>query len=123
MINYYFFRIRFVVAQIIFVSFATLFAMLISSNYVWSGHGGNLPQAVEPLLTEPGYWEADFNQSLIACYQGSMSACDSIWLSDRVLMDTLLHKYGKTCGGRVDRRALFRMLREVPLCTEIFPRH
>ena len=47
-----------------------------------------------------------------------MSACDSIWLDDRVLLDSLLGQYGRTCGGRADRR-------EISLanltCREAFP--
>ncbi len=78
----------------------------------------DLPMAAEPLLAEPGDWSADFNQAQIACYQGSMSACDSIWLDDRVLLDLLLGQYGRTCGGRADRR-------EISLanltCREAFP--
>jgi hypothetical protein len=60
-----------------------------------------LPSAEEPWLAEPGDWAADFNQAQVACYRGSMRACDSIWLSRRVLMDTWLYSYGRTCGGRV----------------------
>jgi hypothetical protein len=41
----------------------------------------DLPEAVEPRLAEEGDWAADFNQAVIACYNGSMSACDSIWLA------------------------------------------
>jgi hypothetical protein len=80
----------------------------------------NLPSPEEPLLADPGNWAADFNQSQIACFRGSMSACDSIWLSQRVLLDSWLGKYGRTCGGRADLRAIRRAdLR----CTEAFPGH
>ena len=74
----------------------------------------------EPLLAEPGDWAADFNEALIACYQGSMSACDSIWLSERVLLNSLLHEYGRTCGGRVEIREIRRAN---VTCTEAFPGH
>jgi hypothetical protein len=80
----------------------------------------DLPMAAEPLLGEEGDWSADFNEAQIACYQGSMSACDSIWLDDRVLLDSLLGQYGRTCGGRADHR-------EISLagltCREAFPGH
>src|SRR5437868_4218029 len=66
----------------------------------------DLPSAQEPMLAEPGDWAADFNDAQIACYQGSMSACDSIWLSERVLIDSFLSEYGRTCGGRVDAREI-----------------
>ena len=49
-----------------------------------------------------------------------MKACDSIWKSDRVLFDTPLFNYGRTCGGRVD----LREIRRADLtCTEAFPGH
>lgn len=99
------------------VRFAAAFALL--SGY---GEGARadeddeLPAPSEPWLANPGDWAADFNDAQVACYNGSMSACDSIWLSKRVLFDTFLHKYGQSCGGRVDNRAGDR-------CTEIFPGH
>jgi hypothetical protein len=77
-----------------------------------------LPGAEEPWLAESGGWAADFNQAQIACYRGSMRACDSIWLSDRVLLDSWLGKYGRTCGGRADLRAIRRASLS---CTEAFP--
>lgn len=112
---------RVISAQIISVLRAILFAMLMGNNVALAGSPVDLPPvglppAVEPVLTEPGYWEADFNEALIACYQGSMAACDAIWLNNRVLLDSLLSQYGQTCGGRVD----IRMTRNL-LCTEIFP--
>jgi hypothetical protein len=72
----------------------------------------------EPRLAEPGDWAADFNNAQIACYEGHMSACDSIWKSDRVLFDTFLYEYGRSCGGRVDRRQISRAGLD---CTEAFP--
>ena len=81
----------------------------------------DLPEPQEqPRLAEPGDWAADFNQLQIACYEGHMGACDSIWKSDRVLFDTWLFNYGRTCGGRVD----LREIRRADLtCTEAFPGH
>jgi hypothetical protein len=80
----------------------------------------NLPPAVEPSLAEPGDWAADFNDAQIACYQGSMGACDLIWLNDRVLLESWLGQYGRTCGGRADLRAIRRANLS---CTEAFPGH
>jgi hypothetical protein len=80
--------------------------------------GGDLPSAAEPWLAEPGDWSADFNEAQIACYQGSMTACDSIWLDERVLMDSFLGQYGRTCGGRVDLREIRRAN---VTCAEAFP--
>lgn len=79
-----------------------------------------LPDAQEPMLAEPGDWAADFNEAQLACYQGSMRACDSIWLNERVLLDSLLAQYGRTCGGRVDLREIRRANLN---CTEAFPGH
>ncbi len=80
----------------------------------------DLPTPQEPQLAEPGDWAADFNDAQIACYEGHMSACDSIWKSDRVLFDTFLYEYGRSCGGRVDRRQISRAGLD---CTEAFPGH
>jgi hypothetical protein len=80
----------------------------------------DLPTPQEPQLAEPGDWAADFNDLQIACYEGHMRACDSIWKSDRVLFDTFLYDYGRSCGGRVDRREISR---KDLSCTEAFPGH
>jgi hypothetical protein len=80
----------------------------------------DLPEPTEPELCGEGYWCADFNQAMIACYEGSMKACDSIWLNDRVLYDTLLSRWARECGGRVDRRAIQRA---DLTCAEAFPGH
>jgi hypothetical protein len=81
---------------------------------------GELPDAAEPQLAEEGDWAARYNQALIGCYEGSMKACDSIWLDERVLMDTFLYNYGRTCGGRADLRTIRR---EGITCAEAFPGH
>ena len=80
----------------------------------------DLPTAEEPWLAESGDPYADFNEAQIACYQGSMTACDSIWLDERLLLDSPLSQYGRTCGGRVDHRAISL---ENVTCTEAFPGH
>lgn len=82
--------------------------------------------AEEPQLAEEGDYYAQFNQAQIACYMGSMNACDSIWLSEKILMDTWLHKYGRSCGGRIDLIELRRASsggRPSLTCAEIFPGH
>ena len=80
----------------------------------------DLPSPQEPWLAEPGDWAADFNEAQTACYQGSMRACDSIWVNDRVLLDSFLYEYGRTCGGRVDMREIRRAN---VTCNEAFPGH
>jgi hypothetical protein len=89
----------------------------------WKGETraqSDLPAPQEPQLAEEGDWAADFNQAQIACYEGHMSACDSIWRSKRVLFDTFLYDYGRSCGGRVERRQISRSGLD---CTEAFPGH
>ena len=81
---------------------------------------GDLPTPQEPWLAEPGAQWSEYNELQIACYGGSMSACDSIWLDERLLLDSLLSKYGRTCGGRADDREI--SLANL-LCTEAFPGH
>jgi hypothetical protein len=88
----------------------------------------DLPPPEEPQLAAPDDWAADFNDAQIRCYQGSMSACDSIWLSDRVLIDSWLDDYGFLCGGRIrveQGSARLARTREFDhlRCTEIFPGH
>jgi hypothetical protein len=85
-----------------------------------------MPPGVEPPLADAGNWAADFNNAMVACFQGSMDSCDAIWRSDRVLMDTLLWQYGRSCGGRVDLEELraagaFRLGGPSLFCVEIFP--
>ena len=79
-----------------------------------------LPDATEPQLAEEDDWAVRYNDAQIACYKGSMKACDAIWLDERVLSDTFLFNYGRTCGGRVDLRAIRRANLT---CAEAFPGH
>src|SRR5438034_7639067 len=44
-----------------------------------AGAQSDLPAPQEPQLAEAGDWAADFNQAQMACYEGHMRACDSIW--------------------------------------------
>ena len=88
----------------------------------------DLPPPLEPWLADPGDWAADFNELQVACYRGSMRACDAIWLDDRVLMDSWLYEYGYLCGGRIrgnggDPMLVRRRLYDAALCVEIFPGH
>jgi hypothetical protein len=77
-----------------------------------------LPDAQEPWLAQPGDADEEFNEAQTACYQGSMEACDAIWLNGKVLLDSSLGQYGRTCGGRVD----LRQIRRANLtCSEAFP--
>jgi hypothetical protein len=100
-------------------------AFVASTSLCWQSDtraqsAGDLPEAEEPFLAEPGDRYAEYNDAQIACYQGSMRACDSIWLDERLLLDSLLSQYGRTCGGRADHRAISRANLT---CTEAFPDH
>ena len=93
---------------------------LLSPEEPLLAYPGDLPTPEEPWLAEPGDRWSEYNDLQIACYQGSMSACDSIWLDERLLLDSLLSKYGRTCGGRAD----YPEIRRASLfCTEAFPGH
>ena len=110
-------------AHILAIPFA---AMVATSACNTRAFADDLPPPSEPILAERGDWAADFNQAQITCFKGSMSACDAIWLSKRVLMDTFLYNYGRTCGGRVSlgelrRAGAFRLGGPSLHCTEIFP--
>jgi hypothetical protein len=112
-------------AHILAIPFA---AMVATSACNTRAFADDLPPPSEPMLAERGDWAADFNQAQITCFKGSMSACDAIWLSKRVLMDTFLYNYGRTCGGRVSlgelrRAGAFRLGGPSLHCTEIFPGH
>ena len=97
-----------------------LLAILVVEDRASAQSAGDLPPALEPWLPEPGDRYAVFNPAVIACYQGSMMACDSIGLNDQILMDSFLGQYGRTCGGRANLRAIRR---ENLSCTEAFPGH
>ena len=108
-------RLAFRVLAVPFVAGVCLFGECAT----WAQSAGNLPPAAEePRLAEPGNYYADFNEAQIACYEGSMRACDVIWLSNRILMDSWLGQYGRTCGGRADLRAIRRAN---VTCAEAFP--
>lgn len=73
----------------------------------WAQSAGNLPPAAEePRLAEPGNYYADFNEAQIACYEGSMRACDVIWLSDRILLDSWLGQRRRPRGSFNGRAAI-----------------
>jgi len=108
-------RLAFRVLTVPFVAGVCLFG----GCATWAQSAGNLPPAAEePRLAEQGNYYADFNEAQIACYEGSMRACDVIWLSDRILIDSWLGQYGRTCGGRADLRAIRRAN---VTCAEAFP--
>jgi hypothetical protein len=105
-----------------------LLAAVVATSACDTVFAEDLPAPSEPWLAEPGDWAADFNEAQVACFNGSMSACDGIWLSKRVLSDTFLYNYGRTCGGRVSldelrRAGAFRLQGPSLHCIEIFRGH
>ena len=70
----------------------------------------DLPAPGEPPLG------SEYDDTVLACYNGSMTACDALWMDDRILMDSLLGKYGRTCGGRLERASQ----RQGNSCVEFF---
>ena len=67
----------------------------------------------QPPLADSG-WTAPYNELLLACYQGTMSACDRVASDRGMVFDTPIYNYTATCGGRLDivtaRRMSARML-------------
>jgi len=108
-------HIRYQVFRVPVVLLISFYPLVCASDAIAQS---SLPPAVEPWLAEPGDWAADFNAAQVACFQGSMTACDAIWLNDRVLIDSWLGQYGRTCGGRVELRTIRRANVN---CVEAFP--
>ena len=67
----------------------------------------------EPPLADSG-WTVRYNELLVACYQGTMDACDRVASDRGMVFDTPIYNYAATCGGRLDivtaRRLSARML-------------
>ena len=67
----------------------------------------------DPPLADSG-WTVPYNELLLACYQGTMSACDRVASDRGMVFDTPIYSYAATCGGRLDivaaRRLSARML-------------
>jgi hypothetical protein len=67
----------------------------------------------EPPLADSG-WTVPYNELLLACYQGTMDACDRVASDRGMVFDTPIYNYAATCGGRLDivtaRRLSARML-------------
>ena len=67
----------------------------------------------EPPLADSG-WTVPYNELLLACYQGTMDACDRVASDRGMVFDTPIYNYAVTCGGRLDiasaRRLSARML-------------
>lgn len=56
----------------------------------------------EPPIADSG-WTVRYNELLLACYQGTMDACDRVASDRGMVFDTPIYYYAATCGGRLDR--------------------
>ena len=81
----------------------------------------------EPPLADSG-WTARYNELLLACYQGTMEACDRVASDRGMVFDTPVYNYAATCGGRLNmveaRHQSARMLQNGILggtCSYVFP--
>jgi hypothetical protein len=54
-----------------------------------------------PPLADSG-WTVPYNELLLACYQGTMEACDRVASDRGMVFDTPIYNYAATCGGRLD---------------------
>jgi hypothetical protein len=61
-----------------------------------------------PPLADSG-WTVAYNELLIACYQGSMDACDRVASDRGMVFDTPIYNYASTCGGRLDTVTVRRL--------------
>jgi hypothetical protein len=90
-------------AHILAIPFA---AMVATSACNTRAFAEDLPPPSQPMLAERGDWASDFNQAQIACFKGSMSVCDAIWLSKRVLQETSCTIMGGPAVAATQRRSL-----------------
>ena len=61
-----------------------------------------------PPLADSG-WTVPYNELLIACYQGTMAACDRVASDKGMVWDTAISDYARTCGGRLDKTTARRL--------------
>ena len=62
----------------------------------------------EPPLADSG-WTVPYNDLLIACYRGTMDACDRVASDRGMVFDTPIYNYAATCGGRLDMATARRL--------------
>ena len=55
----------------------------------------------EPPLADSG-WTVRYNELLVACYQGTMDACDRVVSDQGMISGNAVYNYAATCGGRLD---------------------
>jgi hypothetical protein len=62
----------------------------------------------EPPLADSG-WTVPYNELLIACYRGTMDACDRVASDRGMVFNTPIYNYASTCGGRLDLATVRRL--------------
>jgi hypothetical protein len=62
----------------------------------------------EPPLADSG-WTVPYNELLIACYRGTMDACDRVASDRGMVFNTPIYSYASTCGGRLDLATVRRL--------------
>lgn len=80
----------------------------------------------EPPLADSG-WTVRYNELLVACYQGDMSACDRVVSDPGMISGNAVYDYAATCGGRLDRVTARRLSAQMlengvrgGLCSNVF---
>ena len=94
-------------AQIAGMSFLAL------SDFASEAVADDLLYPTQPPIADSG-WTVRYNEWLVACYQGTMEACDRVASDRGMVFDTPIYNYAATCGGRLDivtaRRVSAQML-------------
>jgi hypothetical protein len=105
------FRSNAVTAQIATMTFLISFLALSGLSRTAFAEDEYFP--TEPPLADSG-WTVPYNELLLACYRGTMGACDRVASDRGMIFDTPIYNYAATCGGRLDivtaRRLSARML-------------
>ena len=78
---------------------AIAFAALAGSGQTALAQEQRFP--TEPPLADSG-WTEPYNELLLACYQGTMDACDRVASDRGMVFGTPIYDYAATCGGRLD---------------------
>jgi len=84
------------IAAIVFLALSGLGATALAQDE------NELPPADDPPLADTG-WTVPYNDLLVACYQGSMNACDRVASDRGMISGNFVYDYATTCGGRMDR--------------------
>jgi len=76
-------------------------SLLALGDFAGGALADDLLYPTEPPIADSG-WTVRYNQLLLACYQGTMAACDRVSSDQGMVFDTPIYNYAATCGGRLD---------------------